>query len=129
MAKIVFKVQASGSVAQWVSRLRGVVSNLSIGSISAAIAADTPVFERRLFDRQDPELCTRLLALLKNLESNDVAYEAYELRDSETFDPSKKATYFKVNADRLATMIESRKQSLDRLYEAAELESDQDEGD
>lgn len=67
--------------------------------------------------------------LLKDLERDGVAYEAFEIRDSETFNPSRKANHFRVNAARLATMIESRQQSLERLYVTNEWESDENENE
>jgi len=125
MAKIALKVRPIKMTAELVSQLRKVAPALPMSSISAAIAGNRPVFELTLFDRKDPGFCSRLLALFKYLEQHEVGYDAYQVRGGEEFDESKSTKYYEIDSHRLERIISSRKESLEMLYDAIDLEIDE----
>ena len=95
-----------------------------IGEMIRAMADQWPVIERTLFDRKDPDFPYRLLRLLQTLEGIGAEYVAYELMDNRAYDPREAETYYRVTAERLATMIKSRSESLEQQRRQARLEAD-----
>ncbi|MFO1023513.1 MAG: hypothetical protein U0903_22880 [Planctomycetales bacterium] len=122
MAQIALKIKDNGpQTVEIVKRLRGVCSG-GIAEVTKALATGEPIFVRRLFDRQDEDFPIRLLELLEWLESQSIQYQAFQVLDHETYDPSKCSQYYTVNADRLRTKISTRDKSLEEQTRFGRLE-------
>ena len=93
---------------------------VSVGPGISAIAAETPVLQRRLFDRQDPEFPQRLLQAMEHMDELGTGYVVFEIPDGKTYIPGRK--YYQVTPDRLRNMISADQQSLEEQRRLGRLE-------
>ena len=127
MAQIALIIEDTGTQGvEIVKRLKAVVPT-GVSAVSTAIDTGEPLFVRRLFDRRDSDFPNRLLAFFEWLESQSLSYKAFQVLDNDSYERSKSNQYYLVNADRLRTMIKTRKSSLDQQRQIGRLQEEDDE--
>jgi hypothetical protein len=122
MSKVIFLVRDFGpKKAEVVKAIREQIG-LGLPEISQASSAGKPLLERKLFDRENPDLPVRLLDLMIRLDGLNANYAIFELLDNQVFSSAEK--YHEINSGKLRNMIEARETSLNQQRILGELEGD-----
>ncbi|GLR14911.1 hypothetical protein GCM10007907_37010 [Chitinimonas prasina] len=93
---------------------------IGLSLINQSFANGTPLLERAIFDRNNPDFPNQLLDLIRRLDALQVGYVAFEILDNQTF--SLPGKYYEITFDRLTQMIEAREKSVEQQRNIGELQ-------
>lgn len=120
MAKIVVVVRDFGADKKAVVQALRTAAGTGVGDILRAVASGAPVFEKTMFDRDDPDVPIQLVALAELLIQEHVDFSMYELLDNQIF--SRSVTYYEPSVDALRNIIQQRSRSLEEQRNVGRLQ-------
>jgi len=94
---------------------------LSMAAVKNAVASNSPVVTKKLFDRKDPQFPSRLANLLDELSAINCEWTAVELVNGQSYEPSGK--FYEITAERLRKMVAAREESIAQQRHLGEMEA------
>lgn len=127
MAQIALIIESLGPAKAAVLQELRALAPVTVAEAMNSVVSGQPVFVQKLFDRKNPEFAGKLLSFLEWMDSHSVPYKALQVLDTDRFELSRCDKYYRVDADRLRTMISSRAASLEEQRRIGRLQDGVDE--
>jgi hypothetical protein len=115
MSKIALTINDSSTARTQIAKVIRTHLQIELGHVLKAIDEKRVIVEQPLFPRDDPTFPERMLSALEALDQLPISYTVFELLDNQTFAGQSRDSLYRITTDRLRTMIDARKKSLEEI--------------